>query len=293
MSHPTTAQLQEELQTLRNRLQVLEQELARRTGSEDRAPLRDLASDQAQALRQCQDKLAQVGRHLVLSDLALHLAHELNQPLSAIVGYIRGCTRRLREGSGTRDELLHALDQAAGQAAQAAETLRRLRTFLRHDPPHEESDVNEVIREALALADAGLRAVGVQPRAVLTPGLPHVLVNPVQIEQVVLNLIRNALDAMALTPAAERQLVIGTTPHPEGVEVFVSDTGSGISSEHRRQLFTPFFTTKPLGLGLGLTISRSLVEAHGGRLWLTPEDGPGARFHFTLPVGKRGHSHDG
>jgi len=236
------------------------------------------------AARRHQAELAHLLRVATINELAAGLAHEINQPLAAIVSYARGCSRRMRSGSGETAELVRAVDEIAEQAMRADEIVRRLHRFVRKEAPRPEPlAVNDVVRHAVRLVDgeAAERGVGIQLD--LASALPATRADAIQIEQVILNLVRNAFEAMAAVPSDRRSLSITTSATAEGnIEVAVRDAGEGIRPESLGEVFTPFFTTKSHGLGMGLAISRSIVEAHGGRIWATATPGGGTTFRFTL-----------
>ncbi len=250
-------------------------------------------AEQAEAevhARKHQGELAHAARLSTLGGMAAGLAHEINQPLAAIVSYARGCARRLRTGDARPEALLEIVESIAAQALRAAAVLRRIRDFVRHrELPRERVDLGELVREALRFAEVEARHQGVALRVELSPTPLAVDVDPVQIEQVILNLVRNGFEATASRLAREadpREVVIRTARTPRGAEVTVSDSGTGVSPETAARLFEPFFTTKRDGLGLGLSISRSIVEAHEGRLWASPNTPRGATFHVELPVSR-------
>jgi C4-dicarboxylate-specific signal transduction histidine kinase len=240
---------------------------------------------EAQA-RQHHAELAHAARLATLGEMAAGLAHELNQPLAAIVSYARGCVRRLESGDTPTDAIIDVIEEISAQALRAGEVLRRIRDFVRSgEMRRERVDVNDVVREAVRFAELEARQRGVTMPLALAPVRLPVDVDRVQIEQVILNLVRNGFDAMGGQPPDASRLAIATAPTGRGtVEVSVADTGNGIPAEIADRLFDPFFSTKSDGLGLGLSISRSIVEAHGGRLWATANPGRGATFRFTLPV---------
>lgn len=238
-----------------------------------------------QARRQ-RDELDHAARLALLGEMASSLAHELNQPLAAIHAYASGCERRLASGTdpaGVRE----GVRLIAGQAERAAGIVRRIRAFVRKRAAEQVAvSINEPVLAALDLfgASAHRRAVRVESR--LGEGLPVVLADRIQIEQVVLNLLQNAADSMEGTAAdhSPREVLVTTARTPVGIEVSVADRGSGLTDEVRERLFEPFFTTKPDGLGLGLSLSRSILEAHGGHLWAEDRPGGGTRFAFTVPI---------
>ncbi len=249
------------------------------------------ARSSAQALKRTQDRLQEQYRQLLhaarLGELGLMtatLAHEINQPLSAIINYLHAAKRLAsmddRAQQPTLDE---AIQRATEQALRAAEVVRRLRDFARPNPGKPETlSLNPLVEEAVALAaiDAGRR--GVRVTLALGADVGLVLTDRVEIQQVLLNLVRNALEAMEGT--LRRELTVSTTARLDSVEVAVADTGAGLASHIREQLFQPFVTTKGDGMGLGLSICRKIVEAHNGALWMDDRPGGGSVFKFTLPT---------
>lgn len=244
---------------------------------------------EAETLRQ-QERLEQTSRLITLGEMASSLAHELNQPLSAIANYCMGCVNRLKSGDYRQADLLAAMEKASAQAERAGKIIRRTREFVKKSAPvRAPVALSEVVEEAIGFAEIEARKLGVQIRIDLPPGLPPVFADRVMIEQVVLNLVKNGIEAMQQTPPGGRALALTARLDGEGmVEVAVSDRGCGLSDEQAGRLFTPFFTTKPEGMGMGLNICRSIVEYHGGRLWLEQNPGGGSVFRFTLPVRAEG-----
>jgi two-component system, LuxR family, sensor kinase FixL len=240
--------------------------------------------------REHQAHLAHVLRVSTMGEMAAALAHELNQPLGAIVNYANGIGVRLREGGLAPDDLRDAVGHIAAEGLRAAEIIRRAREFVRLGVANREpADVNEVVREAVQLIGADARRIGVPIRLALESRLPLVDMDRIKVEQVILNLLRNGLDAMSEPDPDRHELVVQTTiPAEDTVEVSVRDSGVGMSPATRERIFDPFFTTKTGGLGMGLSISRSIVEAHGGRLWATGNPDRGMTFSFSLPVRQRG-----
>jgi two-component system sensor kinase FixL len=236
--------------------------------------------------RQLQERLTHFSRLSTMGEMAAGLAHEINQPLSAITMYAQACQRFLRSPDADPADVMEALEQISAQALRAGEVIRRLRNFVKNrEVKREPVDCNRLLDDLRTLAETDARLHNVRLRIEAEPVLPTVHADPIQLQQVVLNLVRNAIDAMADVPETHREVVLSTRVLPEGeIEIVVADHGSGLAPDANEHLFNPFFTTKTGGTGLGLAISRSIVRAHGGRLWHTPNERMGARFHFTLPV---------
>jgi two-component system sensor kinase FixL len=249
--------------------------------------IRDLTERQKTEarLQELQSELVHISRLTAMGEMASTLAHELNQPLSAISNYLKG-SRRLLEGAGDdrSTTLRDALEKASEQALRAGQIIRRLRDFVsRGETERRVESIKKLVEEASALALVGVKDRGIRVQFQFDPSIDLVLADRVQIQQVLLNLIRNAMDAME--ESQTRELVITVAPDGEThARTSVADTGSGISPEIADQLFTPFLTTKRQGMGVGLSISRTIVEAHGGRIWVEANPGGGTIFHFTLMV---------
>ncbi len=236
--------------------------------------------------RLLQEEIAHFSRVATMGELAASVAHELNQPLTAIVSNARAGKRLLARESVDLDELRAILEDVAADSLRGGEVIRRLRDLLKKGESQRQTlDINEVVLEVLPLvrSDAIRRSVSLEHQ--MAPGLPPVTGDRVQLQQVVLNLIVNGLDAMDDVAADRRTLTLETSIDEAGtVQVAVRDSGVGLDSEHADRIFEPFFTTKSQGMGMGLAINRSIVEAHGGRLWATPNADQGATFVFTLPA---------
>jgi two-component system sensor histidine kinase TtrS len=239
-----------------------------------------------QMLRQ-QEELARVTRLATLNALCSGIAHEINQPLTAIASYTQECVRRMRGNDGDRGALLGALEQVATQAQRAGDIIQQVRGFIaKRAPLRIPTDINGLAQQSLALMEQEIRQGGVSVSLDLAPDLPAVPVDGIQIQQVILNLLRNATQAMARVEAVERSLTVRTAACAgDEIAIAVCDTGPGLTAEQLERVFDPFFTTKPDGMGMGLTICRSIVEAHGGQLWAAPNADRGVTFQFTLPVG--------
>jgi len=246
-----------------------------------------------QRLRELQAELIHVSRLSAMGEMASALAHELNQPLTAIINYAqtaRGLAER-RPGEGAGD-LVSLLEKTVQQASRAGQIIRRLRQFIaKGETERALEDINTVVEEASALALIGTGGKGIAARRVLEKGLPPVLLDRIQIHQVITNLIRNGVDA--LDSVERREIIISTRrAGDDSIEIRVADTGPGLAPAVADRLFQPFVTTKPGGLGIGLSICRSIVDAHGGRLWASDNPGGGMIFHVRLPTaeasGERG-----
>jgi two-component system sensor kinase FixL len=247
--------------------------------------IRDLTEKQQTEarLQELQSELVHISRLTAMGEMASTLAHELNQPLSAIANYMKGSRRLLEASTDDRSAMVReAMDKAAEQALRAGQVIRRLRDFVaRGDSESRVEDIKKLVEEACALALVGAKDLGVRVRFHFGQGADLVLADRVQIQQVLLNLIRNAIEAMQ--EANTRDLVISVVPDNDNkVRVSVSDTGPGIAPEISDQLFQPFVTTKLQGMGVGLSISRTIIEGHGGRIWVDSRPGSGATFNFTL-----------
>lgn len=230
-----------------------------------------------------QAELAHILRLQTVNCLAAELAHEINQPLGAIANYASGLAERLRGGSGDRDAMLEAAAQISAQALRAGVVLQRLRGFVRKDTaPHRAVAINQLVESAVGLTEPEAQRAAVVLTCRPAPDLPPVLADAIQIEQVIVNLLRNGIEAVG-AGGGRGELTITTRGFDGGVEITVHDSGGGVPAAARERLFEPFFTTKVEGLGMGLSISRSIVEAHGGQLWCEPFDGDGATFGFILP----------
>jgi two-component system sensor kinase FixL len=249
--------------------------------------IRDLTERQVTEarLQELQSELVHVSRLTAMGEMASALAHELNQPLSAIANYMKGSRRLLEDSADEHAPVVReAMDKAAEQALRAGQVIRRLRDFVaRGESERRVEDVKKLVEEASALALVGAKDKGVRVRFEFDPQVVFVLADKVQIQQVLLNLMRNAIEAME--DSERRELIVSTVAVAEElVEIRVSDTGSGIAPEVSAQLFQPFVTTKGQGMGVGLSISRTIVEAHGGTIAPRPNPGGGTVFCFTLPA---------
>lgn len=262
---------------VRLRTAELELALAERQRAEERERLQ-------------RQEMDHVSRLSILGEMAGNLAHELNQPLAAITNYADGCALRLEKGSVQRDELLDTTHRIAEQAKRAGRIIQRIRSFVRkRDSVRVPFDLSEAVREAADFFEGQARRRGVPMTLRLEEGLPPVDGDRIQVQQVVLNLLQNAVEAMDDTPPRQRALRVTTLRRPGGVAVWVEDRGCGLSAAARDKLFEPYFTTKPEGIGLGLALSRSIIEAHGGRLWADENDDRGITMKATLPAAQEKH----
>ncbi len=247
--------------------------------------IRDLTERQKTEarLQELQSELVHISRLTAMGEMASTLAHELNQPLSAIANYLKGSRRLLESRADEGSSMIRdAMDKAAEQALRAGQIIRRLRDFVaRGESERRVENITKLVEEASALALVGAKDQGVRVSFSLDPAAQLVLADKVQVQQVLLNLIRNAIEAMA--ESDKRELAICVRPvEDEMVAVSVTDTGSGIAPEMRAQLFQPFVTTKRQGMGVGLSISRTIIESHGGRIWAEANPSGGTVFQFTL-----------
>jgi C4-dicarboxylate-specific signal transduction histidine kinase len=235
-------------------------------------------------LQEAQDKLAHVTRVHAMGELAAAIAHEVNQPLAAIVTNGNFCQRELAGGGRKPEALREAIAEIVDDGTRASAIISRIRTLLANGTPDRtELDINEVVRGVTRLLRNELTRTRVSLRTDLAPDLPRVPGDRVQLQQVVLNLILNSVDAMRTLTERSRELLIKSTRHADGVLVQVQDSGRGIEAGQIDHIFEPFFTTKPEGIGMGLSISRSIVESHGGSLRAVASSN-GALFEFTLPA---------
>ncbi|MDD2987707.1 MAG: PAS domain S-box protein [Zoogloea sp.] len=235
--------------------------------------------------RQQQERLQATARLVTMGEMASTLAHELNQPLAAISSYNTGCINMIDKGDMSPGELSGILEKIGKQAQRAGQIIRRVHAFVRRSEPKcEPVDVNAILREAVGLVEPDAERRGVSIQQDLAEALPAVAADPVMIEQVAINLIRNGMDAMADAPRPQRNLNLTTRLQDGMLILSVADRGKGIPPEVAEKLFAPFFTTKEEGMGMGLNICRSIAELHRGRLSFEDNPGGGTIFHFSLPV---------
>jgi PAS domain S-box-containing protein len=246
---------------------------------------RKQAEELRASLHATQLELAQVSRLTTMGELAASIAHEVNQPLTAVTNNANACLRLLARHSLEPEVLRRTLEEIVADGSRASAVIARIRAFIKKAPAEKkELDINDVIQEVLALARRELSENRVLLELQLKKTLPLVLVDRVQLQQVLLNLIMNGIEAMTAVTDRRRMLWVQSRVDESGdILVAVRDSGAGLGSDSDR-VFTPFFTTKANGMGMGLPISRSLVESHGGRLWATPNSPQGAIFSFTLPA---------
>jgi PAS domain S-box-containing protein len=238
-----------------------------------------------ETLRQHQDELAHVLRLHTMEQMAAALGHEINQPICAITNWAQGAVRRLRDGTIDTAVLLDVFEKINVEGLRAGEILHSIRNLIRRDSGEETAvDLRALADEAVRVLGPQARQHGVTVRLESGEALPPVTGNATQIEQVMVNLILNGVQAVAADCPVRREVVVAATRTSDAVEVAVSDSGGGIPSDVASQLFSPFVTTRANGLGLGLAISRTIVENHGGRLWATSTPEAGATFRFSLPL---------
>jgi two-component system, LuxR family, sensor kinase FixL len=238
-----------------------------------------------EALHKAQVELAHVTRVATLGEMTASISHEVNQPLAAVVTNANACLRWLARQSPDLDEARAAVERIIRDGGRASEVIERIRALVKKSPPRQDwLSINDIILEVIALARSEMHMNRVSLQTQLTDSLPLVLADRVQLQQVVLNLIVNGIEAMNRNSEGKRELGISTEEEgSSGVLIAVRDSGVGLNPENLEHLFDPFYTTKPDGMGMGLAISRSIIEAHGGRLWATPNAPRGAVFQFTLP----------
>lgn len=249
--------------------------------------VRDLTAQQQmqQAENRHREEMAHVLRQVMLGELASGLAHELNQPLTAIANYAGACLRRVGRAGISREDLIETLSQVASQSERAGQIIRRMRAFVRRGEPHRTSaEVNHMVRESIRFMQTEFTENKIALELCLANEPIHVMADHIQIEQVILNLLRNACDAVQGMEESRRQVMVTTACDGRSAVIRVTDRGLGVPDEMVTKIFEPFSTTKPQGMGLGLSISRGIVEAHGGKLTYEPNPEGGSHFMLTLPV---------
>jgi C4-dicarboxylate-specific signal transduction histidine kinase len=265
------AKVRERTSELRRANEVLQIEIAERRQAEER-------------FQKAQAELAHVTRVTTLGELAASIAHEINQPLAAIVTNGSACLRWLMRETPNLEEARSAAQRVIRDGNRASEVISRIRTLLRKtETQMTRLEVNQAVQEVVHLSQNEVRRRGVTLRLELASDLPPAMGDRVQLQQFLLNLVMNGVDAIASFNNGQRDLLIRTTLHKSNqVLISVRDCGVGIAPENLEKIFNAFYTTKPQGMGMGLAISRSIIESHGGRLWAVQNDGPGATFLFTL-----------
>lgn len=259
--------------------------------------IHDLTENQRarERIEELQTELMRVSRASALGEMGSALAHELNQPLSAIAGFVEASAVLIDRLDGEVPERVREfMDKAVAQTHRAGDVIRRLRELTRKGGSRRSiEDINAVVEETCTLATLGAAAEGIDVEVGLAADLPPVLIDSVQVQQVILNLVRNSIDALGGRKGAA--ITVATARRSSGeLEVVVGDTGPGVSPEVRERLFEPFVSTKPDGIGIGLSICRTIVEAHGGEIFFDTGAGNGATFRFTLPIFvENGDSHVG
>ena len=236
--------------------------------------------------QQQQEKLQVTARLVTMGEMASTLAHELNQPLAAITSYNAGCLNKLESGNFTTEQLQEALGKLAVQAQRAGHIIRRVHDFVRKsEPKRAPCDLAEVIDDSVGFIDGAAKARGVRIVREIQGMRPELMADPVMLEQVLLNLMRNGIEAMRHTPSEQRRLTVKLSQlDNHQMEIRVIDRGPGIPPEVKDKLFTPLFSTKAEGMGMGLNICRSIIEVHHGRLWVEPNPEGGSIFFITLPI---------
>jgi C4-dicarboxylate-specific signal transduction histidine kinase len=269
----------------------LELEIAERKGAE--AKLRESITEQkqaAEALRQAQAELAHVSRVTTMGELTASLAHEVNQPIAAAVTDANTCLRWLTRENPDVEEARQTAVRIVKATTRAAEIISRVRLLYKKGTPERELvDVNEVIRDLIVLLRSEATRYSISVRTELARDIPQVMADRVQLQQVLMNLVINGIDAMKDVDGNRELAIKSQRAETDQLLVLVSDTGVGLPLQQTDQIFNAFFTTKPNGTGMGLSISRSIVESHGGRLWAGENSPRGASFYFTLPIEVEAH----
>ena len=239
----------------------------------------------SEALRQAQADLAHASRMTTMGELTASLAHEVNQPIAAAVTYANTCVRWLTRDDPDLGEARQAASEAVRNAKRAADIVNRIRSISKKgESKRQLLDINEVIREIVGLLHNEARRYSISIRTNLDANLPHVMADSVQVQQVMMNLIMNSIDAMKDVDRTRELSIRSQNGEDQQLVISVSDAGVGLPSQQREQIFSAFYTTKPHGIGMGLRISRSIIESHGGRLWAADNTPQGATFYFTLPI---------
>jgi len=274
-------ELRRTVQELRRR--IADMEAADGVGEEAEERLRRTQEE----ARDTRERLAHVARLSTLGEMATGIAHEINQPLAAVATYAQACGRMIRARTADEVEMLETLDRISHEALRAGAIINKLKDLVRRrDSGQVPCDLNSLVRDVAGLAAVDANHKGLDLRLSLADALPAVAADPVQIQQVVLNLIRNGIEAMEGCSGDCVVLVRTLADDEGGVTCSVVDNGVGVDEEQEAGLFTPFYTTKESGMGMGLSISRTIVQAHGGRVWYTRNPDCGMTFYFSLPVGE-------
>jgi C4-dicarboxylate-specific signal transduction histidine kinase len=221
-----------------------------------------------------------------LGELTAAIAHEVNQPLTGVISSGNACQRWLAGDPPNLEAARRSIQRMIDDGNRASEVISRIRDMVRKSPPRKDAlNINDTILEVLALLRIELSRNDIAPGVGLSNDLPLVSGDRIQLQQVILNLIMNAIEAMGGTEASQRKLLVASAKDgSNGVLVTIEDSGAGLDGESRDHLFEAFFTTKERGMGMGLAVSQTILQAHGGRLWATPNSSQGATFHFTLPA---------
>jgi two-component system sensor kinase FixL len=238
-------------------------------------------------LEQIRDRMAHMDRLHLMGEMATGIAHELNQPLTAIATYAQACGRLVNSSMKHADDLAHSLQQIDAQSQRAGEVIRSLRAMVtKQRQPHLQTNINTLIKETIELANIDPSVSDTVIETQQATIIHSIEVDTIQIQQVILNLIRNAVDAMADYPTKDKHIIISTTEDETNIRVSIADNGPGIPNTDKNEIFNPFFTTKPNseGMGMGLAICRSIITAHDGELILNTSNSNGAEFYFTLPI---------
>jgi signal transduction histidine kinase len=278
IGHPVLGEAGELVEFIGTAIDVTE----RKRGEQERDRLRQLEAD-----------LAHINRVSLMGELTASIAHEINQPLAGVVSNAGASLRWLAGDPPNLEKAREAANRIVRDGKRAGEIIARIRALTRRDATAQEKlDLNRTIQEVLALVGDEVRRNRVVIQGEFAGDLSPVSGDRVQVQQVVLNLIMNAIEAMSSVGERARDLVITTRNlDPDQVQVTVEDSGTGLDPNAMDKIFDPFYTTKSGGMGMGLSISRSILEAHGGRLWVTGKDGPGTMFHFTMPKHHEEESH--
>ena len=238
-----------------------------------------------ETLRETQMELAHVARIATVGEITASIAHEINQPLGALVNNAGACLGWL--DAENLEEARNSVALMMDDAQRASEIITRIRALVKKAPPQKDwLDINQTIREVIALAQSEVQRNHVALETQLSDDMPLVFADRIQLQQVMLNLMMNAIEAMTQVTTPRELLISSGADDSKGVVVVVRDSGPGLDSKSLERLFEPFYTTKPQGMGMGLAICRSIIEAHGGRLWAATNRDRGASFHFTLPTGE-------